>query len=55
MGPAVLRQQKRMMRSWQEQPLRTAIEESIGEFAKAYASGEPQHYMNQFLNRKRNK
>jgi enoyl-CoA hydratase/carnithine racemase len=55
MGPAVLRQQKRMMRSWQEQPLRTAIEESIGEFAKAYASGEPQHYMNQFINRKRNK
>jgi len=55
MGPAVLRQQKRMMRSWQEQPLRTAIEESIGEFATAYASGEPQHYMNQFINRKRNK
>lgn len=55
MGQAVLRQQKRMMRSWQEQPLRTAIEESIGEFAKAYSSGEPQHYMSQFLNRKRTK
>ncbi len=53
MGPEVLKQQKRMMRSWQEQPLRAAIEESIGEFAKAYESGEPQHYMSQFVNRKR--
>jgi len=53
MGQSVLRQQKRLMHAWQDQTLRQSIEQSIGEFAKAFETDEPQHFMGEFLNRKR--
>jgi enoyl-CoA hydratase len=53
LGPAVLRQQKRMLRDWQDLPLDTAIARSVGEFGQAFSTGEPQRYMQQFLNRRR--
>ncbi len=53
LGPAALRQQKRLMASWQELPLREAIEASVFEFGQAFLTGEPKHYMDQFKNRRR--
>lgn len=52
-GPAVLRQQKRMLREWEDTPLDTSIDRSVAEFGRAFSTGEPQHYMSAFLNRKR--
>jgi enoyl-CoA hydratase len=48
-GPAVLRQQKRLLREWQQEPLDAAIYRGVDEFAKAFETGEPQHYMGRFL------
>ena len=53
LGPAVLAQQKRLMRSWEDQSLEQAIEQSIAEFAAAFDTGEPQRYMGEFLARRR--
>ncbi len=53
MGPAVLRQQKRMLRQWESQPVDEAIAASVAEFAAAFGTGEPQRYMGQFLARQR--
>ena len=47
-----LRQQKRLLRHWQTVPLAQAVRDSIGEFAKAYATGEPQALMGEFMARK---
>jgi enoyl-CoA hydratase/carnithine racemase len=51
LGPAVLRQQKRLLRSWQDTPLDAAINSSIAEFGRAFDTGEPQEFMTRFLNR----
>lgn len=51
--PQALRQQKRLLRHWQTVPLAQAIAHSIGEFGQAYASGEPQALMGEFMARKR--
>lgn len=48
-GPSVLRQQKRLLREWQEQPLATAIARGVDEFASAFATGEPAKFMAPFL------
>jgi enoyl-CoA hydratase len=48
-GPCVLRQQKRLLREWQGCDLDTAIERGVDEFAAAYATGEPAHFMARFL------
>lgn len=53
LGPKVLRQQKALNRSWQEIPLNQAIEESVEAFGQAFTTGEPEHYMNEFLNKKK--
>ena len=53
LGPAVLAQQKRLLRSWEDQPLAQSIEQSVAEFGAAFESGEPQHYMGEFLARRR--
>jgi enoyl-CoA hydratase len=53
LGPAVLRQQKRLLASWQELSLREAVEASVHEFGQAFRTGEPKNYMDQFKNRKR--
>ena len=44
-GPQALRQQKRMLRAWEKQPIDAAIEDSVQEFANAFKTGEPQAYM----------
>lgn len=47
-GPQVIRQQKRLLREWQEAPLDVAIRAGIDEFASAFATGEPARYMASF-------
>lgn len=51
--PQALRQQKRLLRHWQTVPLAQAVHDSIGEFAQAYATGEPQALMGEFMARAR--
>ncbi|MDA3646880.1 enoyl-CoA hydratase [Saccharopolyspora indica] len=52
-GPSAVRQQKRLLRSWEELPVERSIAESVAEFGAAFDTGEPQRYMTEFLNRKR--
>lgn len=52
-GSAALRQQKTLMRSWQSLPPDQAIEATVAEFGKAFATGEPQRYMEAFKSRKK--
>lgn len=51
-GPAVLKQQKRLLREWEDQPVDVSIEASVKEFGAAFKTGEPQRYMQEFLDRK---
>lgn len=53
--PQALRQQKRLLRHWQTVSVAQAIEDSVAEFAAAYASGEPQQLMGDFMARKRSR
>lgn len=52
LGPEVLRQQKRLLRSWETMTPEAAIAATIPEFGRAFATGEPQRYMGAFKNRK---
>lgn len=52
-GPQVVRQQKRLLREWEEAPLDVSIDNSVAEFGSAFDTGEPQHHMASFLHRKR--
>lgn len=52
-GPGVMRQQKRLVREWQQSDLETAIRNGVEEFASAFATGEPAHYMAPFLKHKK--
>lgn len=52
-GPVVLRQQKRLLRRWERMTLDAAVDDSIAEFGEAFETGEPQHHMNAFLDRKK--
>ena len=52
LAPAVLRQQKRLLRSWESLTPDAAIEASVAEFAQAFTTGEPQREMGDFLRRK---
>ena len=52
-GTAALRQQKQLMRSWEAQAPDAAIDATVAEFGKAFATGEPQRFMEAFKNRKR--
>jgi enoyl-CoA hydratase len=52
-GTAALAQQKQLMRSWQSLPPDAAIDATVAEFGKAFATGEPQRYMAAFQSRKR--
>lgn len=54
-GPAVLRQQKALLRRWEQLSLTDAINDTIPEFGKAFDTGEPQKFMNEFLEHKRKK
>lgn len=53
LGPKVLASQKWLMRSWEGQSVDQSVEASVDVFASAFATGEPQHFMNDFLERKR--
>jgi len=53
LGRQALRQQKALLRSWEERPLEDSIAASVSEFGRAFATGEPQHHMTAFLNRRR--
>ena len=55
MGAAVLRQQKRLLREWEDQGLDVSINNSVREFGAAFETGEPQEYMGAFLNKKANR
>jgi enoyl-CoA hydratase len=52
LGPAVIRQQKALMRSWESLSLNEAVEQSVAQFARAFTTGEPQKYMAAFIDRK---
>lgn len=51
-GPNVVRQQKRLLREWQETDLDTAILREVDEFASAFSTGEPQKFMAAFVKKK---
>lgn len=53
LGPAALRQQKKLLRRWETMSVDEAIEDSVGEFGAAFNTGEPQKFMNEFLANKR--
>ena len=52
-GEAAIRAQKRLNRAYEELPLAEAIALSIGEFERAYGTGEPQRLMADYLRRRR--
>ena len=51
-GPQVMAQQKRLLQEWQQEPLETSILNGVDEFAQAFNTGEPQHYMGEFVKAK---
>jgi enoyl-CoA hydratase/carnithine racemase len=52
-GPQAIRLQKRLIRQWEDLPLRQAIAAGIDSFADAYATDEPTRLMRAFLDRPR--
>ncbi len=52
-GAIVVRQQKRLLREWQTDTLEVAIGNGVREFGSAFDTGEPQAYMNEFLEQKK--
>ena len=52
LGPMVLRQQKALLRSWEDQTVDVSIDASVAEFRRAFTTGEPQRFMQEFLGRK---
>jgi enoyl-CoA hydratase/carnithine racemase len=50
-SPGAVRLQKQLIRSWEDMPLRAAIEAGIDSFATAVLSGEPSAAMGNFLER----
>ena len=53
LAPAVLRQQKRLLRCWEQMPVDQAIAASVAEFADAFSTGEPRREMAAFVRRRR--
>jgi enoyl-CoA hydratase/carnithine racemase len=52
-SPGAVRLQKQLIRSWEDMPLRAAIEAGIDSFATAVQSGEPSAAMRNFLERQK--
>jgi len=50
-GTSAVRQQKRLLREWEDAPLDQAIGASVAEFGRAFDTGEPQRFMGEFLAR----
>jgi enoyl-CoA hydratase len=51
-GAQVLRTQKALLRSWEQLPLSQALHQSIEAFGRSFTTGEPQRYMQAFLDRR---
>ena len=47
--PAAVRAQKRLLAAWDEQPLSSAIAESVDVFARSYRDGRPGRLIGEFL------
>lgn len=54
-GPAAIASQKALMQQWEELPLSEAVNVSVPIFGEAFATGEPQRYMQHFLDEKAKK
>ncbi len=52
-GPEAMRSQKALLRQWEDLPLTESIDLSVGAFGRAFLTGEPQHHMRAFLDRKK--
>ncbi len=52
-SPGAVRLQKQLIRSWEDMPLRPAIEAGIDSFATAVRTGEPAAAMRNFLERQK--
>jgi enoyl-CoA hydratase len=52
-GHEALVAQKCLMHQWEELPLKAAIDATIPVFGKSFLTGEPQHAMQEFVNRPR--
>jgi enoyl-CoA hydratase/carnithine racemase len=52
-GPEAMHSQKALLRQWEELPLTESIDLSVGVFGQAFLTGEPQHHMRAFLDRKK--
>lgn len=52
LGPVVLAQQKRLLRQWEDEPLEVSIKNGVQAFASAFNTGEPQRFMQAFLDEK---
>ncbi len=48
-GPHAVRQQKKLIRAWEDLPLRAAVSAGIDAFAASFATDEPQREMEKFL------
>lgn len=51
-GPAVIRQQKTLLRAWEDLPLSESIDGSISTFGEAFLTDEPRRYMSEALARR---
>ncbi len=49
LAPEAVKQQKRLMRRWEKLPLTDAINDTVGEFGAAFETGEPAHFMGQWI------
>jgi len=54
-GAQVLRTQKALLRSWEQLPLQQALRQSVEAFGQAFTTGEPQQFMQAFLDRRASK
>ena len=52
-GPDAMRSQKALLRQWEELPLTESVNLSVSVFGRAFLTGEPQHHMRAFLDRKK--
>ena len=52
-APEAIRNQKALLRQWEELPLSQSVEVSIKAFGQAYLTGEPQLHMQAFLDRRK--
>ncbi|MFT3799969.1 MAG: enoyl-CoA hydratase [Burkholderiaceae bacterium] len=48
LGPAALRQQKALIRHWEDTTLDDAIDATVAQFGRAFTTGEPQRFMAAF-------